>query len=187
MPGRLRREQRSGRLVGVVRPPEFPAGRAGASGGAVGQVEARLRVLDRRREHRPVGPATRELRGEDLVEVVRRRRPVERRRPPPEALVERRRVHGRRIERVERDVGDAERGRIVAVPDLGERRSAVVRLVQADRVGARLEPRRLAAVPDHVREARARPSAEPDEDVVRVRRVDHDLADRATEEGVLPG
>src|SRR5207247_2612580 len=65
-----------------------------------------------------------------------RRRAVERGRSPPEALVERRRVDGRVVERVEPDVDDAER-RSVPVPDLRERRAAVGRLVQTGVVGLR--------------------------------------------------
>src|SRR5205823_14035415 len=69
----LRRKQGSGRLAGVVRPPEVPGRRTGPPEGvvvscAVKQVNPRHAVLDGERKHRPVDAATWELRREDLLE-----------------------------------------------------------------------------------------------------------------------
>ena len=116
------------------------------------------------------------------MEIVRRRRTVERRGATPETLVERRRVHGLRIERVERCVPHS-KGRAVSVPDLGERVPAIGRFVQPDRVCSGREPLRLARQTDYMREP-ADAECGRSVDMVRVRRVDEDLADAAPEEGI---
>ena len=116
------------------------------------------------------------------MEVVRRRRTVERRGTAPETLVERRRVHRLRIERVEHCVPHS-KGRAVSVPNLGERVPAIGRFVQADRVCAGREPLRLTRQTDRMRHP-ADAECGRSVDVVCVRRVDKDLADAAPEEGV---
>jgi hypothetical protein len=63
---------------------------------------------------------------------------------PPRTSVERGRVDDVRIQRIETDVGDAEAADNAAVPDLGERRAAVERLVEAGLVRAGLEASRTA-------------------------------------------
>src|SRR4029450_9786589 len=83
---------------------------------------------------------------------------------------------------LEADVARAVRLR--TVPNLGERRSAVGRLVEPGLVRARLEPLCLTGRADHVVEA-TYTERRPDEDVVRVARIDHDLGYPAAEEGVV--
>ena len=155
------------------------AGDTAAVCGAVGQVDPGLPVLRRQREHRPVGAAARELRGEHLAEGSRTCPGI----PAPHSGVERRDVDDVEVERVEPDVGDAERTRVVPVPDFGERSTAIGRLVEARGIRARLEPR-LATVADHVRES-TDSLRRPDEDVIRVARVDDDGVDSAAKEGVV--
>src|SRR6185437_9125907 len=90
--------------------------------------------------------------------------------------------------RVEPEVGDPEGDRAAPVrlrpvPDFGERRPAVVRLVDARLVRARLEPLGLAGRADHVVQA-ANTERRADEDMARIVRVDHDRVDPAAEEGI---
>ena len=99
-------------------PPEVRGSGPGAACRALGQVDARLPVLDGRREHQAVGAGEgtarhrgrvelrrHELRLEDLLE----RRRCAHRRHAARALVERRGVDDVGVQRVEPDVGDAER------------------------------------------------------------------------------
>src|SRR5436190_915580 len=106
----------------------------------------------------------------------------------PQSGIEAGRVDDVGVQRVEREIGDPEGDPTVwlrAVPDLGERRAAVVRLIDTGLVRSGLEAAR-AAVADHVREA-ANPESRADEQVARVPRVDHDRVDAAAEERVDPG
>ena len=190
-PRRLRRKQRRRRLVGVVDAPEVRRKRAADPTGvlrAIGEVDPRVAALHGQREHRPVDPGsgTRagvELRREDLIE----RRLCGSCVAPPHARVERGSIDDVEVERVEPDVGDAERQgagvRLRSVPDLGERLATVGRLVEAWLIGARLEPRR-AAVADHVRKP-ANSQRRPHEDVIRVARVDDNRSDAAAKEGIV--
>ena len=184
---RLRGEQGSGRLATVVGPPEVRRERSADAGtvrGAVSQVDPGQSVLHRERDHRAVPPRIlEELRSEHLAERGLRRTGV----TPPQARVERRGVDDAGVERVESDVGDAERQwtriRLGAVPDLGERGAAVGRLVESGLVRPGLEPRR-PAIADDVRQA-ANAERGSHEDVVRIARVDDDRIDAAAKEGIL--
>jgi len=80
-------------------------------------------VLHRQREHRPVDPRTLvELRREDLAEHRLSRPGV----ASPHSRVEGGGVDDVEVEWVKPDIGDAERARVVPVPDLGERRTPLV-------------------------------------------------------------
>ena len=182
--GALGREQRRCRLVGVVQAPEVRRKRArdaAADARTLGEIDARVPVLHGQRDHVAVNArvdegADPELRREHLLERGLRRSRV----APPHAGIKASDIDDARVERVEADVGDAERQARVglgAIPDLGEGRSAVCGLVEARLVRTGLEAGR-AAVADHVREAAHR-QRRADEEVLRVGRIDDDLVDPA--------